>query len=117
MLSSPRPQPLVCGGALHCTIHCDTVAATVAPRGELDIGTAPVLDAELSRLHAEGFRHLVVDLRELTFIESTGIHLLLRWAREQGRHGRSFAVVPGSKRIQMVLAMTGVLELLSCEQP
>jgi anti-sigma B factor antagonist len=118
MLSSSDPRSAA-AGALRCTVHRDRErsSAIVVPCGELDIATAPALDAELTRLRAEGFRRLVVDLRALTFIESTGIHVLLRWAREQGRLGRSFSVVPGSQRVQMVLAMTGVLELLTCEGP
>jgi anti-sigma B factor antagonist len=117
VLSPSVPQLAADAVAFRCTVHPDTDSAVVAPEGELDLATAPVLDAELCRLRDAGVAKLVVDLRGLTFIDSTGVHLLLRWATWAARDGRAFSLVPGSERIQMVLAMTGVVDMLAVTRP
>ncbi len=45
--------------------------------GELDFGTAPHLEAVIDRLKVIP-DHIIVDVSELTFIDSTGLRLLLR---------------------------------------
>ena len=117
MLLSPSHQPAVLDGSFHCTVRPDRDAAIVVPEGELDIATAPLLEAELTALRDAGFERLVVDLRGLTFIDATGVHLFLRWAASATRRGHAFSLVPGAQRIQMVLAMTGVVEMLMFDRP
>ena len=114
MLSSFDPQ--LAGPTFHCTVRPDNDATVVAPEGELDIATAPRLDAALCRLRDAGFAKLVVDLRGLTFIDSSGVQLLLRWGTWAARGGRGFSLIPGSQRIQMVLAMTGVIDVLAFDR-
>jgi anti-sigma B factor antagonist len=97
-----------------CNSHRDGSAVTVSASGELDLGTAPALDAELRRA-APGSTDIVVDLRDLAFIDSAGVHVLLRWAGESARRGREFRVIPGSERVRLVFAMTGVLQTLGIE--
>ena len=76
--------------------------------GELDFGVEEQARAALER--ARDARVLVIDLRELTFMDSSGVHLLLD-ARDQCRaSGRMLIVVPGPQRIQRGL---GALELES----
>jgi len=47
----------------------------VQPRGELDAATIPELRGALDAI--ENFARLVLDLRGLSFIDSTGLHLLV----------------------------------------
>jgi anti-sigma B factor antagonist len=101
--------------ALRCSIEAAGDVATVAPHGELDLATAPLLDADLCDLRDVGFGTLVVDLRGLTFIDSAGIHLLLRWA-SSAHHGDTFRVIPGPDRVHLVLAIAGVLEALGLKE-
>lgn len=98
-----------------CSCRHDGRALTVSASGELDLSTAPMLDAELRRA-AGAARDIVVDLRDLAFIDSAGVHVLLRWAGESARRGREFRVIPGSERVQLVFAMTGVLQTLGIEE-
>ena len=51
--------------------------AIVAVAGEIDAATAPVLKEELLALVATGVERVVVDLREVTFIESVGLGTLV----------------------------------------
>jgi anti-sigma B factor antagonist len=97
-----------------CSCSREGRAVTVSAAGELDLDTAPTLDAELRRV-ARAATDIVVDLRDIAFIDSAGVHVLLRWAGESARRGHEFRVIPGSERVQLVFAMTGVLQTLGIE--
>ena len=45
--------------------------------GELDAGECPEVESELLRIESDGNQHIVVDLMDLNFIDSTGIALLV----------------------------------------
>jgi anti-sigma B factor antagonist len=95
-----------------CTVHASGGVVTVAPTGELDLGTVPLLESAISYQRDLGNAKLVVDLRGVTFIDSSGVHLLLRLAQNAADGGHAFRVVPGSERVQRVFALTGVEETL-----
>jgi anti-sigma B factor antagonist len=109
MLSyEPTPQFRCATTALDGTV-------TVVPEGELDLATAPALDEALRR-EAMASKAIVLDLRRLTFIDSTGVSLLLRWTRDSTASGRGFRLIPGSERVQLVFAMTGLLDALGFDR-
>jgi anti-anti-sigma factor len=111
-LPAAAPAP-----ALAATIHADRDTVTVVPAGELDVATVPVLDGDLCAVRDLGFDAIVVDLRGLTFIDSTGVHLLVRWAASAAARGCTFRLIPGSDRIQLVFRLTGLLGALDFERP
>jgi anti-sigma B factor antagonist len=59
----------------------------IVATGELDIATAPVLDAACQEAHTSDARRIVVDLAGLRFVDSTGLRALLNIAGacEEGR--------------------------------
>lgn len=61
--------------------------------GEFDLLTASRLRSEIDREVRQGDDDLVVDLRQVDFIDSAGLHLLLNVQRRLSRRGRSLAVV------------------------
>jgi anti-sigma B factor antagonist len=88
--------------------------ALVELRGELDLATVPQVAEVLDGLApgADSVRHIVLDLRGLTFMDASGLHELIRqnnYAREN-RH--NLAVVRGRKAIERLLALTAVEEIL-----
>jgi anti-sigma B factor antagonist len=85
-------------------------AVRVALRGELDLHHAYVVDEELR--HVEGGRPpcIVLDLRELTFMDSCGLGRLLAARRRARRDGRRLVLVRGGRAIQQMLALTGLDE-------
>lgn len=103
--------------AFTCRVRAEPAAALLTPAGELDLETAPMLDGDLRALRDLGFETIVIDLRELTFIDTAGLQLLLRWAAAAARRGREFRLIPGADRVQLVLRLTGVLASLGLEQP
>lgn len=91
---------------LRIEVHREHDRARVTPIGELDIATVGQLDDQLSRLHGAGLRHLVLDLRELTFIDSTALRLILRWDSHANQNGTSFALIKGTSSIQRIFEIT-----------
>jgi len=79
--------------------------------GELDVATAPALRDEVVRLISEGRTTMVVDCSELTFVESTGLGVLI------GARARCLAANGGVSltgvrpALQRLLAVTGIESL------
>jgi anti-sigma B factor antagonist len=74
--------------------------------GELDLIGAEPLDRELRRLEARDAAGIEVDLRGLSFVDSTGVDLLLS-ARERARAaGRELSLRRGTARVQRVFELT-----------
>jgi anti-anti-sigma factor len=69
--------------------------------GELDLATVDQLQDELDRLAVAGrMCELVIDLRELDFLDSTGLRLLLQLHSDCQGNGCSLGLVPGRRAIQ-----------------
>jgi anti-sigma B factor antagonist len=84
---------------------------TLVLAGDLDLATSPELEARVEQLCTEG-RELVLDLSELSFIDSTGLLAILK-AREQCAERRSrFFLIPGPPAVQRVFRLTDLLERL-----
>ncbi|MDQ6804271.1 MAG: STAS domain-containing protein [Actinomycetota bacterium] len=84
----------------------DTV--TIEFEGELDIATTAGADSELRRVEQSGARVIVLDLRGLTFMDSTGLRLLVS-ADARARDGvHRLAIVRGPAAVQRVLELTGL---------
>ncbi|MFE7816448.1 STAS domain-containing protein [Streptomyces sp. NPDC057433] len=87
----------------------------VAPRGELDLLTAPVLSRRLDALTAGAFPDLVLDLRGVSFIDCSGLRVLCRArgpALSRGGRLRLITRSPGLLRILHHTRLAGVFELL-----
>lgn len=70
---------------LRCDVHPERERVVVALGGELDIATAAPVEREVRDLCERGFLDVCLDLRDLTFCDSSGLRLLLRldaWLRE-----------------------------------
>jgi anti-sigma B factor antagonist len=85
-------------------------AVRVAPRGELDREHAYTFDEELRRVEDSRPPCIVLDLRELGFVDSCGIARLLAAQRRARRAGRRLLLVRGPRGIQRLLAVTAVNE-------
>lgn len=76
--------------------------------GELDLANADTLESELSEALTNGQDRVVVDMRELTFIDSTGLALLVgALARDEGV-GRLRFVPSRAQAVIRVLELTGL---------
>jgi anti-sigma B factor antagonist len=75
--------------------------ALIALTGELDLSGAPPLDEEIDRLAGEtGVRRVVLDLRELEFMDSSGLRLVALAGRRLGAADRELVLVRGPETVQ-----------------
>lgn len=81
-------------------------------RGELDLASAPLLRSELENSEIAAAKIVVLDLQGLTFIDSTGLRVLLTAFERSRERGQEFAVTRGSQQVQRLLSITGVAEHL-----
>lgn len=80
--------------------------------GDIDMSTAPALAAQLDELYAAGWAEVAVDLSEVTFIDSTAIHVLVDTQRRVAMRGADLWILDASDIVMRVLELTGVEELL-----
>jgi anti-sigma B factor antagonist len=76
--------------------------------GEIDVYTAPVLRERLDEQIAGGRRHLVVDLQGVTFMDSTGLGVLVGRLKLVRVQDGTLKLVCTSERILKVFAITGL---------
>ncbi len=87
--------------------------SVVAVSGEVDVATAPALREALERVVDEDHGPVVVDLIDVTFIDSTGLGVLIGARKRCADAGRDLRVVVGEPRILKVFEITGLTELFS----
>lgn len=87
-------------------------AAIVVVRGELDLATSPELEQQLQHVWDTGAESLVIDLRELEFMDSTGLSIIVKAHQRLSEEGRQLSLVRGSQQVQRLLDLTGVSERL-----
>jgi anti-sigma B factor antagonist len=75
--------------------------------GELDIATAPQLDHALGRAQADAAL-VILDLRELQFMDSSGGHLIAAASGRAGQAGGRLVVVRGPVQVGRIFALVGL---------
>jgi anti-anti-sigma factor len=88
---------------------------TLVLSGELNHRSAHVLEAEIDRVCEEGVTGIIVDLRGLTDIDSTGVAVIAFRSGLCRRRGYDFTLIPGSAAIHSAFEQAGMLELLPFE--
>jgi anti-anti-sigma factor len=87
----------------------------VSLKGELDFDEAPTFARTLDELRADGARDLVVDLAELTFIDSSGISVLVSTARAAASDGGMLVVASPASHVRRVFEIVNLSELMPVE--
>ena len=93
-------------------VRKDEQSAVIAVSGELDLASGPELEAELDQLSGPRTRLVVIDLRQLDFMDSTGLSILVRAHQRLAGEGCEVGLVRGSQQVQRLLDLTGVAERL-----
>jgi anti-anti-sigma factor len=84
----------------------------IVPCGELDIATTPQLERAVAEATADAVAELVLDLRQLTFMDSTGLRALAQANVKAEAAGTSLAIWRGPRQIERVLEISGLGTLL-----
>ncbi|MDG4758276.1 STAS domain-containing protein [Micromonospora sp. WMMD710] len=93
----------------------DGSGACLRLAGELDLSTAPELTAAIDRLTEAGERRVLLDLTDLTFCDSTGMAVFVRGDNRAAADGGWLRVVGANGRVERVLRVTGLAEVLRYE--
>lgn len=92
----------------------DPGAAMLGVHGEIDLATAPRLREVLRPVVEGDTRSVVVDLSEVTFMDSTGVHVLLETLQRLAAQDRRLAIVcREGGQIHRLLATLGLLDTLT----
>jgi anti-sigma B factor antagonist len=80
--------------------------------GELDLASVPTLEDAVENATLEDTAALVLDLRGLEFIDSTGLRAILLQDKRSTERGQTFTLVRGPEQVQRLMNMTHVDEHL-----
>jgi anti-sigma B factor antagonist len=100
-------------GNFNVETHDGSQAVIIGVSGELDLASSPALEHELERGAASQAETVIVDLRDLEFMDSTGLSVLVRAHQRATEHGQRFGVVKGPQQVQRLLSLTGVADRLT----
>ena len=99
-------------GPFTCQVSREDGQAIVSPRGELDMSTVGAVDKELRELRSAGVGAILLDLGGLTFMDSSGLHLITRWVNEASKDGFAFELEPGPPAVQRIFDLTAMNDTL-----
>src|SRR5829696_5405721 len=80
----------------------------VCPCGEVDLATVDDVREQVDELLSAGFTRVLLDLREATFFDSTGLRLIIEVAQSSPADGWQFGLIDGSAPVRRVFDVTGV---------
>lgn len=83
-------------------------AVRVMLHGELDLARAEEVEAQLTRVERGRPARLVVDLRGLTFLDSSGLRVIVMTGARSRRDGFPLTVVRGPEQVHHVFEITGM---------
>jgi anti-anti-sigma factor len=86
-------------------LNADTARLGVV--GELDIATAPMLEYEVRTVLARAPSRLIIDLRELTFIDSSGLRLFILLSERAAEEGWTLGLIRPSEEALPVFQISG----------
>ena len=97
---------------LELTTETDGTTVRLALTGELDIAGASRVEQELERIEREPPATIVLDLRELAFMDSTGLRVIVAADSRAREQARRLVIVRGTDTVQRIIEMTRLDERL-----
>ncbi|MGH3712709.1 MAG: STAS domain-containing protein [Micromonosporaceae bacterium] len=85
----------------------------IAVSGELDLAAHDELFQAIASSHSDGVTELVIDLDQVTFIDSGAVGVLVAGRNAAHRVGHGYRVVNPSPMVRRVLETNGILQLLN----
>ncbi len=83
----------------------------VAVGGEIDVYTAPKLRDKITELVGQGSYHLVVDMQQVEFLDSTGLGVLVGGLKKVRAHSGSLQLVCNQDRLLKIFRITGLAKV------
>jgi anti-anti-sigma factor len=107
-----RAEILVGLGTLSMRSEREGDVHTLRLSGELDLATAAEVQRELEHVEATDAESIVLDLSELTFMDSTGVRLLVTAHARARADSNRLTLLRGGRAVQRILQLSGVEPLL-----
>lgn len=114
-MTDPQAADVARTHLLRVETAIDGTVISVAVAGELDLSSVDVLEDPIRRalaLHRPS--QVVIDLRRVTFLDSSGLRLLLVLEAEARTEQWRLSIVRGPAAVQRTMDLTGVGERLEC---
>ncbi len=92
-------------------------AVVVRASGEVDIQTSPVLGDHLQQVLNDGAESVVVDLAGVTFLDSTGLSVLVAGLKRCQEAGGTLRVVAPRPHVRRIFEVTGLTDAFQLENP
>jgi anti-sigma B factor antagonist len=93
---------------LSLSAHTEEDRTVLEVGGEIDVYTAPQLRERLIELVERGSRHIVVDMEQVEFLDSTGLGVLVGGLKRVRAHDGSLRLVCAQERILKIFRITGL---------
>jgi anti-anti-sigma factor len=87
----------------------------LAATGSIDLATAPGLVAAIEEARADGWKHVVLDFRDVDFVDSSGLHVLLDLRADP--RGVTFELVGDAPPVRELLELVGEAGVLPSPDP
>jgi anti-anti-sigma factor len=113
-MSQPKHNGMTGPETLGVRLRTHRRTALIELFGELDLATVGQVADTFNHLalDPDGFSHVVLDLRGLTFMDAAGIHELVRQSNDAHQNQRNLAIVRGNASISRLMALAAVDALL-----
>ena len=92
-------------------------AVQIAPKGEVDLATVEQVQRQIGQAIAAGTPRIVIDLRGVEFLDSTGLHMLMAANAQAQDEQRELSIIPGTRTVQRIFEITGLIDLLPFATP
>ena len=90
------------------SVNEDKDHTVLTAAGEIDLSTSGELDSAVVAALAHGTVHLTLDLSEVTFLDSSGLGVIVKALKRAKEAGTTFDVVAGNDRVLKVFKLTGL---------
>jgi anti-sigma B factor antagonist len=98
------------------TFTAGTDCAVLQIAGEVDVYSAPQLRERVIQLLADGIPHIIADLREVDFLDSTGLGALVGSLKRLREQDGSLKLVTGAGMIPQLFRLTGLVRVFALHQ-
>ena len=106
--ASPAPRGTDVVSNFECVLgRSGRDAVWIRLAGELDLAAAPLL-AQTLREPLAGVQLIVLDLRDLTFMDSTGLHVVIDSYNRARQRGSRLVMIRGSAQVDRLFELVGV---------
>jgi anti-sigma B factor antagonist len=110
--ANPSPDDLPSAGQLELETSREGQWATIAVAGEVDLATVGKLEEAIAESRGEGVAAIVVDLERCSFMDSSGLALLVRAAARNGTREPAIGFAGMRGQVRRSLEISGIAAML-----